>query len=144
MSSFERKLEKINCLIEKLKCESLSDALLVVEGEKDVESLKTIGIEGDILAIKSSGKNLSDMMDKIISLNKKEIILLMDFDRHGKELTEYLTKTLERMKVKLNLNFWRELSNLLNNDLKDIEGLARYIETLKRKVEGRRYLDSVW
>ncbi|MEM1581749.1 MAG: toprim domain-containing protein [Candidatus Bathyarchaeia archaeon] len=144
MSSLERKLERINCLIQKLKDEVSMGALLVVEGEKDIESLKALGVESDMLAIKSCGKNLQDMVDKITSMGDKEVILLMDFDRHGKELTERLSKVLEELKVKLNLNFWRQLSQLLNSDIKDIEGLAAYVETLKRKIEGRSQQSLVW
>ncbi|MBS7648382.1 toprim domain-containing protein [Candidatus Bathyarchaeota archaeon] len=144
MSSLERKLERINCLIQKLKDEVSMGALLVVEGEKDIESLKALGVESDMLAIKSCGKNLQDMVDKITSMGDKEVILLMDFDRHGKELTERLSKVLEELKVKLNLNFWRQLSQLLNSDVKDIEGLAAYVETLKRKIEGRSQQSLVW
>jgi 5S rRNA maturation endonuclease (ribonuclease M5) len=133
MSVFERKLERINYLIEKLKSESSSDVLVVVEGEKDAKALRSMGIESEILTIKSHGKNLVDVIDEISSAGNREIILLMDFDRRGRELTKRLTKILGGMKVKLNLNFWREFSSLLNNDLKDVEGMVKYIETLKRK-----------
>ncbi len=137
MSSFERKLEKIDWLLERLRSETSSDTLIVVEGEKDVESLRAMGVRSKILAIKSCGKSLPDIIDEIGCVEGREIILLMDFDGHGRELTKRLARSLERMKVKLNLAFWRELSSLLNNDLKDIEGLATYIETLRRKVECR-------
>lgn len=136
MSGFERKLEKIDCLLERLRDEASNGALIVVEGEKDVKSLRAIGVESEIFAIKSCGESLPDVIDEI-GCGGREVILLMDFDSHGRELTERLAKSLERMKVKLNLTFWRELSSLLNNDLRDIEGLAAYIETLRRKV-GRR------
>jgi len=135
MSGFKRKLEKIDCLLERLRSEASNGALIVVEGEKDVESLRAIGIRSEIFPIKSRGKSLPDIIDEIGYVGSKEIILLMDFDSHGRELTERLTRSLERMKIKFNLTFWRELSTLLNNDLKDIEGLATYIETLRRKVE---------
>jgi len=138
MSGFERKLERINCLIEKLKSESSSGVLVVVEGEKDARALRAIGIKSEILTIKSHGRNLTDVVDEISSAGDREIILLMDFDRRGREITERLTKILGGMKVKLNLNFWREFSSLLNNDLKDVEGLAKYIETLSRK-SGKRF-----
>jgi len=134
MSSLERKIEKINCLIEDLKGETFTGALLIVEGERDIEALKAIGIESNILAVKSHGKSLQDIIDKIESIGDREIILLMDFDEHGRELTERLARNLERSKVKLNIEFWRKLCSLLGNDLKDVEGLATYIENLKRKA----------
>lgn len=134
MSSLEKKIEKINCLIEDLKGETSMGALLIVEGERDIEALKTIGIESNILAVKSHGKSLQDIIDEIGSISDREIILLMDFDEHGRELTERLARNLERSKVRLNIEFWRKLCSLLENDLKDIEGLATYIKNLKRKT----------
>jgi len=145
MSRFERKLEKIDCLLERLRDESSNGALIVVEGEKDVRSLRAIGVKSEIFAIKSCGRSLPDVIDEIGCGGDREVILLMDFDSHGRELTERLARSLERTKVKLNLTFWRELSSLLNNDLRDIEGLAAYIETLRRKVERRgAWLEPVW
>lgn len=134
MSSLERKLERIICLIEDLRSEAAKGALLLVEGEKDAEVLRDIGIECEILAVKSRGKSLQDVLDEIRWFGDREIILLMDFDRRGRELATHLVQNLERMKVKFNLSFWRELSRLLENDLKDIEGLATYIETLRRRI----------
>lgn len=134
VSSLERKLERINWIIEELKDEASRGALLVVEGEKDAEALRSIGIECNILTIKSFGRSLQDVVDEIGWFSDREIILLMDFDRRGRELTRHLSQNLERMRVKFNLNFWKELSSLLDNDLKDVEGLATYIETLRRKV----------
>ncbi|MCX8171953.1 MAG: toprim domain-containing protein [Candidatus Bathyarchaeota archaeon] len=136
MSVLERKLEKISCVIERLKGEVSTGALLVVEGEKDVEALREIGIMSDVIAIKSCGKNLPEIIDEIVSAGSREIILLMDFDRHGKELIKRLAEPLEAARIKVELSFWQSLSNLLSDDVKDVEGLAKYIRTLRRKVKG--------
>lgn len=143
MSSLERKLERIICLIEELRSETSKGALLLVEGERDTEVLRAIGIECKILAVKSRGKNLQDVLDEIGWFGDREIILLMDFDRRGRELATRLVQNLERMKIKFNLGFWRELSRLLENDLKDIEGLATYIETLRKKI-GYYSSQQIW
>lgn len=135
MSSLERKLEKINCIIERLKSEASMGALLIVEGEKDVKALREIGIISGVIAIKSCGKSLPEIVDEIVSTGSREIILLMDFDRRGKEITKRLAKSLEAARIRVELNFWQSLSNLLGNDIKDIEGLSTYIRTLRRKVE---------
>jgi 5S rRNA maturation endonuclease (ribonuclease M5) len=137
MSSIERKIERIIFLLERLRNEASEGALLLVEGQRDAEALRRIGVESEILAIKSRGGNLIDLMDRIEKYGKKEIILLMDFDRHGREMTERLIRNLERMKIKINVSFWRELLSLVERDLKDIEGLATYLETLEGK-SGRK------
>lgn len=134
--SLERKLEKIICVIERLKSEINVDSLLIVEGERDIRALREIGIACNIIAIKSSGKRISDIIDEIISTGSKEIILLMDFDRRGRELTKHIVESLKAARIKVDISFWREIHNILSNDIKDIESLATYIRTLRRKVEG--------
>ncbi|MEM1585847.1 MAG: toprim domain-containing protein [Candidatus Bathyarchaeia archaeon] len=134
MAHIERKLEKLNHLIERLKDEVSAGALLIVEGERDVVSLRAIGIKNNVIAIKSGGKTLQEIIDEI-SFSNKEIILLTDFDKRGRELAGRLYKSLGGMKVKVNLMFWKDMCELLGGDIKDIEGLAICLENLKRKVE---------
>jgi len=134
MRSLERKFERLNYLVERLRDEVSRGALLVVEGERDVASLRTIGINSNIIAIKSGGKTFQEIMD-IISSSSREVIVLTDFDRKGRELAERLCSFLEGMKIKVNLRFWKELYELLNGDIKDIEGLAVCLENLRRKIK---------
>ena len=69
-----------------------------MEGKRDVEALHELEIRGRIIPAKSGGKSLLDLLGVIEACGKDEVILLMDFDRRGKELTKYLTQRLERMK----------------------------------------------
>ena len=74
------------------------------------------------------------MVDEIVDAGKSEIILLMDFDRRGREWTKRMAQQLQERKIKPNLHFWKRLLKLVGRNVKDIEGLATYLETLKRKV----------
>jgi len=130
----EKKLEEILKLLEKLTKESAKGDPIIVEGRNDVNALHTLGLEGDIISAKSSGKSFLDVLGEIEERRKREVILLMDFDRHGKEWTHRLTHRLEEMRITPNLHFWKELLSLVGHDIKDIEGLATYLETLKKKV----------
>ena len=109
-------------------------ALVIVEGRRDIESLKRLGATGKILAAKASGKSILDVLRYVETQKVREAILLMDFDRRGREWTMRLAKNLEAMKVKPNLTFWKQLLSLTGKDVKDVEGLARYIETLSEKI----------
>ena len=129
----EKKLEEILKLLEKLTKESMKGVPIIVEGRNDVNALHKLGLEGDII-LASSGKSFLDVLGEIEERRKREVILLMDFDRHGKEWTHRLTHRLEEMKITPNLHFWKELLSLVGHDIKDIEGLATYLETLKKKV----------
>lgn len=129
----EKKLEKILKLLEKLTTESTKGTPIIVEGQNDIETLHNLGLEGDIISAKTSGKSFLDVLSEIERRKKREVILLMDFDRHGKEWTNRLTRRLEEMKIKPTLHFWKALLSLVGHDVKDIEGLATYLETLRKK-----------
>jgi 5S rRNA maturation endonuclease (ribonuclease M5) len=60
----------------------------------------------------------------------------MDFDKRGKEWTKRLTQHLEKTRIKPNSFFWKELLSLVRREVKDIEGLATYVETLRKKCGG--------
>lgn len=141
MNGYERRLEEILRLLEKLKERMADGALVIVEGQKDVESLRKLGAVGKILPVKSSGKSLLDALREIERQEVKEAILLMDFDRRGREWTMRLARHLEAMKIRPNLTFWRQLLGLARRDVKDIESLAGYIETLSEKI-GKNILNG--
>jgi 2,5-diamino-6-(ribosylamino)-4(3H)-pyrimidinone 5'-phosphate reductase len=129
----EKRLEEIHKLLERLKKQSSSGIPIVVEGRNDIQTLSRLGINGDIISAKTSGKSFLDVVGEIEKSGKRKIILLLDFDRQGKNWTYRLVRCLERMKITPNLLFWRRLSGLVGHDVKDIEGLAAYLETLKNR-----------
>ncbi len=130
----ERKLEKILEVIERLATELTKGTLIIVEGRNDIDALHRLGLEGDLLSAKSSGKSFLDVLGEIERREKHKVVLLLDFDRRGKEWTKRLARHLEEMKMAPNLILWKELLSLVGHDVKDIEGLATYLETLRRKV----------
>jgi len=129
----EKKLEKILKLLERLTKESNKGTPIIVEGRNDVNTLHELGLQGDIISAKSSGKSFLDVLGEVEEREKREVILLMDFDRQGKEWTNRLARRLEEMRITPNLLFWKRLLGLVGHDVKDIEGLATYLETLRKK-----------
>lgn len=130
----EKRLEKIRNLLERLEKQSTKGIPIVVEGRNDVLALHRLGIAGDLILAKTSGKSFLDVLSEIEKTGKPEIILLFDFDRRGKEWTSRLTRRLEGLKITPNLVFWRMLLGLVGRDVKDIEGLASFLETLENKA----------
>ena len=128
----ERRLEQTNKLLERLEILSGKGIPIVVEGRKDVQALNHLGISGDIIMAKTSGKSFLDVLNEIEQKGVNEVILLFDFDRTGKEWTKRISSYLERMKITPNLLFWRRFHGLVGRDVKDIEGLAIYLENLKK------------
>jgi 5S rRNA maturation endonuclease (ribonuclease M5) len=130
----EKRLERIYKLLERLENQSAKGTPIVVEGKNDVQALRKLGICGDLILAKTSGKSFLDVLSEIEKKGKREVILLFDFDRRGREWTSRLARRLEGMKIVPNLLFWRMFLGLVGHDVKDIEGLASYLETLKNKA----------
>ena len=128
------KIEKIEQLLEILTSESTEGLPIIVEGKNDVSTLRSLGLEGTILCAKTAGKSRLDLLGKIEKEGYKEVIMLFDFDRRGREWTETVKEDLEKVGVKPNLTFWNEMRMLAGREVKDVEGLASYIETLYKKT----------
>ena len=120
--------------MEQLAEENRNGKPILVEGRKDAEALKILGINGQIILAKTGGKTLLDVISEVEATNTSEIILLPDFDRRGRELTTNLKRHMEKAGIKANLHFWLRLSSLVGREVKDVEGLAAYMETLKSKI----------
>jgi len=133
-TNLEKRLEKILQLLDKLATESARGTPIIVEGQNDINTLHKLGVKGDIIPAKSSGKSFLDVLSEVEEKEKHEVILLMDFDRRGKEWTSLLAQHLQKMKINPNLHFWKQLLGLVGHDVKDIEGLATYLETLRKKL----------
>jgi len=129
LSAYKRKYERLDRLTRKLTTRSKLGTPIIVEGRKDELSLRHLGVEGKILCIKSSGVGFYDFVERLRSV--REVIVLTDFDREGKELSSQLVKELLRIRVKADDSLWRELRSLGRSEIRSIEELADYIEKLR-------------
>lgn len=132
----KEKEDKIREILETLAEKSAKGILIVVEGKKDAKALRAFNISGPILTVKTGGKSFIDAIYEIEATGSPIVILLLDFDRRGKEATSYIKKNLERAKIKPELKFWRDLHALLGHDMQAIEGLTSYMATLRSKTSG--------
>jgi len=130
----KEKEEKILELLESLAEASAKGTPIIVEGKKDVEALRASGVAGTMLTVKTGGKSFLDAVSEIEKLSVPEVILLLDFDRRGKEGTKHLKHSLESGKIKPDVKFWRKLSALVGKEVQCIEGLTAYMVTLRSKI----------
>jgi 5S rRNA maturation endonuclease (ribonuclease M5) len=128
------KEEKIEKVVAKLIAESQKGIPILVEGKKDAETLKLLGVEGQVLTIKTGGKSFLDSVAEIEQSGVRRVILLLDFDRRGQEGTSRLVREFERLRIKVNVRFWGELKGLVGRDIQCIESLPSYLVTLKNKI----------
>lgn len=134
LNRLKEKEEKILQVIDSLRANSSKSAIILVEGKKDENALRALGVEGKIVTVKTGGKSFSDVFLLLEKAGVSEAVLLLDFDRRGFEGTEKLKQGLERTKIKPNLEFWHALSGLVGRDVQCIESLPSYLESLKNKI----------
>ncbi len=106
--------EEMNRIIEELK-----DALVVVEGKRDEKALKSLGVK-DIITI--DGKPLYEVAE-ILSRSKKDIVILTDFDRKGREMRNKLRNLLQRRGKHPNSKLRGKIMSLGRNKIEDFGNL---------------------
>jgi 5S rRNA maturation endonuclease (ribonuclease M5) len=134
----KEKEEKILRILNAIAEESAKGKPIVVEGKKDVDALRALGVTGAVLTVKTGGKSFLDAVSEIEKMGVSEVILFLDFDRRGKEGTRHLKQSLERAKIKPDTKFWRELSALVGKEIQCVESLTAYLGTLRAKVTAQR------
>jgi len=127
------KVERIEQTIARLVEESAKGKPIIVEGKKDEETLRDLGVVGPVLTLKTGGKSFLEATTEIEELGIGEVILLLDFDRRGREGTKHLQRDLERQKIKANVRFWNDLHALVGREVHSIESLINYLKTLHEK-----------
>ena len=130
----KEKREKLEEVVSKLVEESAKGKPIVVEGKKDAQALQELGVIGTIFTVKTGGKSFLEVVFEIEELGVHSVILLLDFDRRGKEGMARLKHDLERLKIKVDSRFWRELEALVGREVQCIEGVPAYLFTLKQKA----------
>jgi len=94
----ERELvEMIQSLDSKYK-----DILIIVEGKRDVRVLRNLGVEAPIIKTQARLTRF-DMVERIVSEagEKKQVLILTDYDKEGKEICSFIERELEIRGVKV-------------------------------------------
>jgi 5S rRNA maturation endonuclease (ribonuclease M5) len=128
----EVRLEKLEKLIQRITDESQRGRIIIVEGTRDRESLRTLGIPGTILCLQSSRKSPLGFVEDLEP--DGSVIILTDFDREGVFLAKRLARTLNYRKIHANLVLWRELRGLTRSDVRSIEELPKLHTRLRSDV----------
>lgn len=121
----EKTLEQVEELLDELRESSSEGVPILVEGADDEGTLRKLDVNGQILRASGSSKTLLNFLESLVGF--KQIIILTDFDRAGDKLATFCTKHLERLGVEPVVEFREKLKALLHKDVKDIEGLAKFL-----------------
>ena len=131
----KEKQEKLEQLITKLAEEAAKGKPIVVEGKKYAQALQELGVNGAIVTVKTGGKSFLEATMEIERLGVGMVILLLDFDRRGREGTSRLKHDLERAKIKADTRLWQQLQALVGREIQCIESLPSYLGTLQQKTK---------
>ncbi len=128
MSAQKRRLEAVTALIEVVAAHSSRGIPVIVEGPNDVKMLRKLGISGPIFCAKSRRLGLVDFLDSIAI--HSEVIILTDFDREGRALAWRLRTDLSHLRVKANVEIWKQLKALARSEVVGIENIGKYMDRL--------------
>ena len=112
-------IEELTTLLTTIKD---SGTLVVVEGQRDASALAALGITHTATL---SRKPLFQIAEEIAA-NHREVVLLTDLDKAGRELYGRLYSCLTALGVRVD-NRLREFL-MKNTELRQIEGLVSYLE----------------
>ena len=121
--------QEIEEIIEKIKEEIEEGKLIIlVEGKKDKAALLHLGIKEKVFIL--NGKDIWNRLEDIANKNqKKDILILTDFDKEGKKLYGKITKDCEQLGMKINKKY-REFFQK-KTKASHVEGLDTYVENIK-------------
>ena len=128
MNAEERRFEAVIKLIGDVTAHSRRGVPVIVEGPNDVKTLRKLGITGPIFCAKSRRLGLVDFLDSIATYS--EVIILTDFDKEGRALAWRLCRDLSQMRVKVNVEIWKQLKALARSEMVGIENLGKYLDRL--------------
>ena len=86
--------------------------VVVVEGFRDIQALRSLGYTGSIEDLNRSGLNDFDLADNLVSKYTR-ILLLLDFDEEGLRLNTHFTQILERKGAKVEYGLRKEFGRLM-------------------------------
>lgn len=131
--SFKRRarlLEEFAEILEKLKADSKSGIPIIVEGERDAESLRRLGVSGEIITVRS----VKGLRRKFEREDVREVILLLDLDREGEHVLKLVKRTLEGVVKEINVSYWQRLKIFKKLGFTQIENL----HLIPEKIQPRR------
>ena len=127
------RLEKLEELIQELLALSDEGAIIVVEGKRDAESLRFLGIKGEIRF--STQQPLLEYTEAL-QRSAKEIILLTDRHKKGGMSAHKIIQHLLAYGIVPNTQIRARIRALVKKRIKDVESFNNYIAKLRYEIHG--------
>jgi 5S rRNA maturation endonuclease (ribonuclease M5) len=133
----ERRLEAIEEVLDGLR-ERGPDVVVLVEGDRDVEALRGLGVPGPIMKL-NLGESLLNLCESL-ARRYPTVIVMTDWDSKGNELASKVTSLLEGTVARVDLGPRDRLDRLLRPEVREVEAIDSLVARLRRAVgtEARR------
>lgn len=127
----DERLEALEALLLRLG-EAAESSILLVEGSKDMDALRSVGIDGEFYCVQSGGGPLRAA--EHVWRAGRPAVILTDWDRRGGSLADDLRRDLESLCVPYDDGIRRELAVLCRQYSKDVESLASVLALLRARA----------
>jgi len=125
------RLEELEKVFAELQ--DLSEATpILVEGTKDVEALKRLGISKNVHHL-NTGESVFNFCEHL-SRRSRRLIILTDWDRKGGMLARMLKEACHANEIEADLGIRTKLVILSKKEVKDIESLPTFVERLAARA----------
>lgn len=118
-----KEVDAIRAFLKKLDDEANGGAIVVVEGIRDEEALRSLGFSGTLFLL-CRGSGVKGLLT--IASSFKKAIILTDLDRKGGILAARVVQMLQSKNIKVDLFFRRELKSIMRGRIRSIEDLKRF------------------
>ena len=120
----DQTVERLRIFVGMLNDEYERGSIIVVEGRRDAEALARVGFTGNP-AVFHHFKGIADFLDYHQNDGKK-MILLLDMDRTGKQLTRKIVSQLQSRRHNVTLFYKNALARITNGKVRHVEDLSTF------------------
>ena len=123
-------LDALEELIASLLDASYQGAAIIVEGRRDLQALRALGLPGPV--IMASRQSALDLAEEA-ARNYPQIILLTDWDSKGDEMCKTIEYHLRSMGSRPDKEIRSRLKKLVKKEIKDVESLSQYAQRMREQ-----------
>ena len=128
--------EKLARVISEL-IDANEEALVIVEGERDVKALRGLGVTGEIVTL-HRGVRVFNLCERLAAEHRR-VVILTDWDVRGGQLARLLRDGFAANGVRVNDDLRARLAALCQKDIKAVEDLPGFADRVApREEDGRR------
>jgi len=127
----EERLRSIYSILEELREKAEEGWVILVEGERDIKTLRDLNVDGMIIAIGQMRD--SDVVDRYAGCSG--VIIMTDWDRRGHIMERNMVKKFSSWGIIPETGIKKRLGGLVSGEIHRIEDLRKFISNLLNELE---------